>query len=116
MIVGLAGSHLIKATRSFGMTAVEEAFADRAYNLDGTLVSRQEAGAVLSNEQEVGARALDIVQKGIVRGLDGQAIPIRGDTICIHGDTAGADRLARSVRDTLTKAGVSVIRMDHAET
>lgn len=115
MVVGLAGSSVMTEARVLGFTAVEEAFADRAYHQDGTLVPRSTPGAVISNEHEVCQRALDIVQNGIARGLEGQAIPVRGKTICLHGDTPGADHLTRAVRKSLTSAGVAVTRMDHAK-
>ncbi len=113
ILVGLAGSKLVQAGRSIGLTVAEEAFADRAYNHDGTLVPRDHAGAVICSTVEVLSRALDIVQNGTVHGLDGQSISLRADTICIHGDTAGADTLARTIRNGLIEAGVRVTPLDY---
>lgn len=108
VLVGLAGSFLIEAAREAGLSAAEEAFADRAYASDGTLVPRDRPGAVIQDERAAVARALRLVREGTVRSLDGVDVPIRADTICLHGDTPGADVLARLIRSALDEAGVLV--------
>lgn len=108
ILFGPAGSFLIESARRAGLVAAEEAFADRAYASDGTLVSRDRAGAVIRDEREVVERALRIVREGIVRSFDGRDVRVHADTLCLHGDTPGADRLARQIRRALDEAGVLV--------
>lgn len=114
ILVGLAGSQLIAAGKAHGLRVAEEAFADRAYQSDHTLVPRGEPGAVIEDELTVVARALGLVRDGIVPSITGDFLPIHADTLCLHGNTPGADRLACAVRQALTGAGIAMIRMDHA--
>ncbi|MGH7205818.1 MAG: LamB/YcsF family protein [Nitrospiraceae bacterium] len=108
ILFGLAGSELVKAGRTIGLTVTEEAFVDRAYNPDGSLVPRGREGAVIQDEQEVVARVRRLVREGAVASLDGQLIRLHADTICLHSDTSGADRLVGIVRRELTTAGVKI--------
>jgi 5-oxoprolinase (ATP-hydrolysing) subunit A len=91
-----------------GLTVISEAFADRGYNSDGTLVSRGQPGAVRTDPAEVTARAVSMVTRGTVRAADGQDVPVTARSLCIHGDTAGAVTLARAVRAGLEQAGVAI--------
>ena len=88
------------------MRTVVEAFADREYLGDGSLMPRGEVGAVVHDLARVVARALEIVQTGQVRAVDGALLRLDAETICIHGDTEGAVDLARAVRSALEHAGV----------
>ena len=108
ILVGLAGSTLIEAAKAIGLVAAEEAFADRAYHPNGTLVPRDHPEAVIDDRHEVATRALSLVRDGRVSGLDGQPLWIRADTLCIHSDTPGADRLAEAIRHALTNAGIRI--------
>jgi len=108
ILVGLAGSKLIETARTLGLTAAEEAFADRAYNPNGTLVPRDLPNAVIHDENEVVTRVLRLVRDSLVPAIDGQPVRIHADTICIHSDTTGADRLAQALRRSLTEAGVRI--------
>lgn len=114
ILVGLAGSELILAGKAAGLTVAEEAFADRAYHQDGTLVSRERPDAVLQDERAVVVRVLQLVQGKPVPSIDGPPIKVRADTICLHGDTPGADSLARAIRQALDSVGVSLVRLAHA--
>lgn len=110
VLVGLAGSALIEAAAEAGLPSAAEAFADRAYLADGSLAPRHLAGAVIHDAALVGRRAIGIVRDGRVRSLESDRdIPVRADTLCIHGDTPGAAALARSVRAALEAAGVRVV-------
>ena len=80
----------------------------RRYRPDGTLVPRGEPGAIIDSATDATAQAVSIVVEGGVRATDGSWLPIAADTICIHGDTAGAPVLARRVRAALEAAGVEV--------
>jgi UPF0271 protein len=116
ILFGLAGSELVKAGRAIGLTVAEEAFVDRAYNPDGSLVPRGRPGAVIQDEQEVAARVRRLVHEGAVASFDGPLICLYADTICLHGDTPAADRLADRVRRELTKEGVRIVAVGDAST
>jgi len=108
ILYGLAGSRLVEAAREAGLASAEEAFADRAYASDGTLVPRDRPGSLIQDEQKVVEQVLRIVREGVVRSFDGRDLHLRADTICLHGDAPGADRLARLIRRSLDEAGVLV--------
>src|SRR6185436_1363996 len=95
---GLAGSEMIHAARRLGLRAAEEAFADRAYQPDGSLVPRGQPGAVIEAPDDVARRAVRLVKEGCLAAVDGTELSIRADTICIHGDTPGAPDLVRALR------------------
>lgn len=108
VFVGLAGSAAIEAGRAAGLAVAEEAFADRAYLDDGTLTPRSDPGALLTHEQAVVTQVLSILQQGLVSSRGGIPVPLRADTLCLHGDTPGAGRLAAAVRRALEQAGICV--------
>jgi len=89
-----------------GVTVVNESFADRAYNPDGTLVSRREPGAVIDDEHSVAARATRMAVDGTVEAIDGTEVRVDPRSICVHGDTPGAVALARAVRTMLERADI----------
>lgn len=111
-LVGLAGSALLDAARTQGLRAVAEAFADRAYQADGSLVPRDRAGAVIHDDAAVVERVLRMVREGAVRSAEGPDVRLRAETICVHGDTPGTDRLAARLRHALEQAGVRVAALD----
>ncbi len=94
-----------------GLPIAREAFADRAYDRDGALIPRSQAGSILTDPRRVAARAVRIVTEGRVESIDGIDIEVPCDTLCIHGDTPGAAALARAVRDALGDAGVVVRKL-----
>jgi UPF0271 protein len=110
-LVGLAGSELIRAGDAAGLATAAEAFADRAYRFDGTLVPRTEADAVYTDGSIVVAQALSIAIRHRVQLADGHRLDIDADTLCLHGDTPGAAELARRIREALAEAGVEVARL-----
>lgn len=95
-----------EAAARLGVPVAFEAFADRAYRPDGTLVPRGEPGAVVSDPDAVAATAVAIATEGRVRAVDGSWVPLEAGSICVHGDTPGAVTLARAVRDALAGAAV----------
>lgn len=107
-LVALAGSPLVGWAQAADLRVVAEAFADRAYTPQGTLVSRRQSGAVLHGAPQVAARMLRLVQHGVVEAIDGTLTPIQADSICVHGDSPGAVDMARQVRQTLLEAGVEL--------
>jgi len=107
-VLGAPGSPLLAVADALGMEPVAEAFADRAYRTDGTLVPRSEPGAVISDQAVVAARAVAIATEHRVSAIDGSAVTVEARSICIHGDTPGAVDLARAVRAGLEMASVGV--------
>ena len=107
-VLGLPGSHVLAIADSIGMEFVPEAFADRAYLADGTLVPRSQPESVITDPTQVAARAVAIATEHRVIAIDGTVIDVRARSICIHGDTPGAVGLARAVRAGLESAGVGI--------
>ena len=99
-LVGLSGSALIAAGRAAGLTVLNEAFADRRYQADGQLVSRETPGALLLHPDSA-ARQAGALAKGEPVAADGGWITVRADTLCLHSDTPGALKIARAVHATL---------------
>ena len=108
------GSAMVGAARRLGLRVALEVFADRAYEADGRLASRQKAGSVIHDPDAVAARAVRMATDRAVVSLDGTLLPIEADTMCIHSDTPGADRLAGRVRSALEAAGVTVEALGRA--
>ncbi|MEQ1573437.1 MAG: 5-oxoprolinase subunit PxpA [Vicinamibacterales bacterium] len=108
ILFGLSGSELIAAGARAGLATAREAFADRAYHGDGTLVPRGAPDAVIVEEARVVQRVVTMVRERFVVATDGTRVTLDVDTICLHGDTPGAADLARAIRVALAKAGVDV--------
>jgi len=108
ILFGLPKSELIKAGQAAGLFVAAEVFADRAYEPDGSLVSRQKAGSVIHDVATVVARAITMVHERRVVATDGSIIALDADTICLHGDTRGASDLARAVRKGLEASGITI--------
>lgn len=107
-IMGLPGSEVLRLAEEAGLRAVTEAFADRAYNPDGTLVSRTQPGAVLHDPAEVAEHVLRMATEQSVRTIDGSILKIRAESICVHGDSPGAVAMATAVKSALADAGISI--------
>ena len=107
-VLSLPGSATAAAAIEAGLPAVAEAFADRAYNDDATLVKRGLPGAVLTDSETVAARVAGLVTRGTLLSVTGTELRIAARSVCIHGDTPGAVRLARAVRSALEQAGVTL--------
>lgn len=105
-LLALAGSPLVERARARGLAVVAEAFADRAYNDDGSLVSRRLPGAVLHDPDAVAERMLQWVERGELPSISGRPVRIEADSICVHGDSPGAVEMARRIRARLAAAGV----------
>lgn len=108
VLVALAGSSLIELARSEGLQCVAEAFADRAYTPQGTLVSRREPGAVLHDPKLIAHRMLHLVEHGTIEAIDGSLVSIQADSICVHGDSPAAVEMARELRRVLEQANMSL--------
>ncbi|MGB6666751.1 MAG: 5-oxoprolinase subunit PxpA [Candidatus Acidiferrum sp.] len=106
VLVGLAGSSMLDVFREAGFRVAAEAFADRRYEPDGTLRSRKFEDALIRDPEEAGKQALNMVERGVVTTIDGSEVPVAAQTICIHGDTPGATKIAAAVAQTLREVGV----------
>ena len=108
IMFGLPNSLMIDAGKAAGLRVAAEGFADRAYQPDGSLTPRSQAGAVIHDPEVVVARAVKMATAGVVVTPDGREIALRVDTICVHGDTPGASELTRRIRAALAAAGADV--------
>lgn len=106
ILVGLAGSPMLDVFRGAGFCAAAETFADRRYDPQGSLRSRKFADALILDPVEAAAQALRIAEDGSVIASDGSEIRVEAETICIHGDTPGAVKIAAAVAQHLHNAGV----------
>jgi UPF0271 protein len=107
-LLGLPHSEIERTARAAGVRTVVEAFADRAYTPQGTLVDRREPGAVLHDQQEVIEHVLRIATEGRIRAVDGSLVAVEAESICVHGDTPGAVQMAAAVHEALQGAGVTI--------
>jgi UPF0271 protein len=108
ILIAQAGSPLLEAARAAGLRAAAEAFLDREYRPDGTLVPRGEPGALLSSPDGAAARAVEIALRQRVSTRGGGVIAVMADTLCVHGDTPGALAAARAARSALEAAGANL--------
>jgi UPF0271 protein len=109
VIMALPDSALLVAAASAGLRVAAEGFADRAYGADGGLVPRSRPGAVLHDVDEIVARAVRMATEGVVTAVDGSTLALAVQTICVHSDTPGADRIAEQLRAALAAAGINVL-------
>ena len=107
-VLGLPGSAWLRLAADAGLTTVHEAFADRAYTPEGTLVSRRLPGAVLHDPAAIAERCVAMAAGQPIRDVEGGELTLQPGSICVHGDTPGAVQIARQVRDALTSAGVEL--------
>jgi UPF0271 protein len=112
LLVGLAGSMMLEEFRAAGFRVAAEAFADRRYEKDGSLRARKFRDALLHEPEQAAEQALRIVEKGSVLTREGEAVHVEAQTICIHGDTPGATRIAQEVQRALEGARITVKALD----
>ncbi|MBL5912946.1 5-oxoprolinase subunit PxpA [Enterobacter asburiae] len=108
ILVGLAGSELIRAGERLGLTTRQEVFADRGYQPDGNLVPRTQAGALITDEGKALAQTLEMVCAGRVTAVDGTPANVQADTVCLHGDGEHALQFARRLRAAFSEEGILV--------
>jgi UPF0271 protein len=113
ILMGLAGSRLIQAGQELGLRTASEIFADRTYNADGTLVSRERKDAVLQDAKEIACRLVRMVLDQRVKAIDGHEISIRPETVCIHGDNPSSPEIAAQIRVACENAGIQISRTIH---
>lgn len=108
ILVTLPDSAAMAIAEANGLRTVSECFADRAYTADGHLVPRTQPGAVIHDKAAVVARAVELATNGTVTSIDGVSVAVRAQSMCLHGDTPGAARLAHAIRAGLEEAGVAI--------
>ena len=108
ILMALGSGNYDRLARKMGVRVASEGFADRAYNVDLTLVSRKLPGSLITDPQKAAAQAVKMAMESKVRTIDGVEIDISVQTICCHGDTAGAQNIVRAVREALDRAGCQV--------
>ena len=101
-------SELARAGEAHGLQIAREIFADRNYLNDGWLVPRTRPDALLQDPKEAAQRVLRMLREGKVRSVEGRDVDVRGETICVHGDTPGAVEFARELRTQLEREGVKI--------
>ena len=108
VVVGLANSEVVDAALEAGQPVAREAFADRAYESDGSLRSRRLPGAVHHDAAQAAEQAVHIARDGMVIAWGGDEVPVQAETLCVHGDTPGALPIVQTIRQALVEAGVDV--------
>lgn len=108
ILVGLAGSELIRAGKHYGLTTRQEVFADRGYQADGSLVPRSQPGALIEDEEQSLAQTLEMVQNGRVKSITGEWTPVEAQTVCLHGDGEHALAFAHRLRAAFLERGIAV--------
>lgn len=103
-IMALSGSCMIQAAEDLSLPYMSEVFADRGYEADGSLVKRGQPGALIEDEGEALARVIRMAKEGRVRAVTGKDIPIRADSVCVHGDGPKALAFVRRIRQALSQA------------
>lgn len=111
ILMGLANSEFENAAKEMGVPFAAEAFADRGYMPDGSLVPRSQPGAIIHDVEEAAKRVVRMVTEGTVEAVDGTVINFRPQSVCMHGDTPEAVEMAKSVRKALEAAGVKVTNL-----
>lgn len=107
-VLAISGTQLETASRHVGLLVFSEIFADRGYLSSGQLAPREKIGAVIHDEQAAANRLLDFIDSGNMPTLDGNLVKLQAHSICIHGDSARALDMARTIRDSLEKAGIAL--------
>ncbi|MDM7923913.1 MAG: 5-oxoprolinase subunit PxpA [Pyrinomonadaceae bacterium] len=108
ILFGLAGSYSITEAERLGLRTTSEVFADRTYQPDGSLTPRSQSNALIADERTAVAQVLQMVLNGTVTAVNGTAVPVRADTICIHGDGEHAVEFARAMNDALRSRDISI--------
>jgi len=108
VLLGLAGGVVLDVAERAGLQTAAEAFADRAYQPDGQLVSRTEPGSVLHDPAAVAERMVRLAGEGVIRAIDGTDVPVSAQSICVHGDSPGSVAMAAETKRMLQQAGITI--------
>ena len=109
ILLGLSGSKMLEAADKIGLRSAREVFADRAYEEDGSLVARTKPGAMITDEDEAVARVIRMIREGRVTAVTGKDIPIRADSVCVHGDSPKALAFVQKIRAALTAEQIQIV-------
>ncbi len=112
ILLGLSGSMLLEAAKAKGLPYASEVFADRAYEEDGSLVARTKEGAVIKDEDEAVNRVIRMVTQGTVEAITGKVVPIKADSVCVHGDNEKALAFVMKIRASLESSGVKISALE----
>jgi len=112
-LMALAGAPIVAQARAAGLCVICEAFADRAYNADGSLVDRRLPGALIHDPETIATRMARLVAEGRITAIDGTDIALDAQSICVHGDTPAAVAIARTLRETLMARGIALKPFAH---
>ncbi|GGF30685.1 UPF0271 protein YcsF [Halobacillus andaensis] len=113
ILFGLSGSELVKAGEKTGLKTANEVFSDRTYQNDGSLTSRLESNALITNAEEAIQQVVRMVKESRVKSVDGDDISIQADTICIHGDGAHALEFAQNISSTLKESAIKIDKISN---
>ena len=108
IVLGQSGSRMEAAANSLGLPFAREVFADRAYEEDGSLVARSKEGAMIEDEEEAVSRVIRMIKEGKVKAVTGKDIPIKADSVCVHGDGEKALKFVEKIREALIKEGIEI--------
>jgi len=108
ILMALAGSKMIEAAETVGIKSASEVFADRAYEEDGSLVARTKEGAMITNENLAIERVIGMIKNGTVEAITGKMIPVKCDSVCVHGDGPKALAFVKKIREELTAQGIEI--------
>jgi len=111
IFMGLANSHMITEAKNCGLKAASEVFADRAYNADGTLVARTKPGAVIHDTELCISRVIRMVKENKVQAITGEDVPLKPDSICVHGDSPMAVEFVKAIRKAFAGQGIEVVNL-----
>ncbi|MFC4776981.1 5-oxoprolinase subunit PxpA [Paenibacillus sp. GCM10023252] len=103
-----SGSLLLRTAQDFGLPCLSEVFADRAYERSGSLAPRSQPNAVIHEPAQAAARALSLAADGLAHTASNEPVPVKADTICLHGDQPHAAEIAAAIREKLTSAGMTI--------
>ena len=109
ILVGLAGSELVRAGERYGLVTRQEVFADRGYQADGSLVPRTQPGALIEDEDQSLAQTLGMVETGRVKSITGVWTSVVAQTVCIHGDGEHALAFARRLRSAFEARRITIV-------
>ena len=108
ILLCLSGSKMMSAAKKIGLRAASEVFADRGYMDDGSLVPRTQPGAMITDEDEAVSRVIKMIKTGFVTGVSGKEIPVRADSVCVHGDGAKALSFTKKICAALEAEGIAI--------
>ena len=108
IVMALSSGELVHAAEDMGLKVAREVFADRAYEEDGSLVNRRKEGAMITDENEAIARVVRMIKEQKVTAITGKDIPIKADSVCVHGDGAKALAFVKKIRETLGAEGIEI--------